>query len=123
MKNVTITLDDAIASRARVEAANQGKSLSKFVRELIEREFGINKKTGLEVFEEFLNGPGYPGISKNWRGREELYAERENELLRRHERANLHPRSKRSAQESVGGRSGGADDQEWHTDSKSTKPE
>jgi hypothetical protein len=32
---------------------------------------------------EFFNGPGYPGISKNWRGREALYAEREDELLRR----------------------------------------
>jgi hypothetical protein len=44
----------------------------------------------LEVIREFTKGPGYPGISKNWRGREELYAEREDELLRRYELARLH---------------------------------
>jgi hypothetical protein len=37
---------------------------------------------------EFFVGPGYPGISKNWRGREALYAERENQLLRRYRRRN-----------------------------------
>jgi hypothetical protein len=76
MKNVTITLEDAIATRARVEAASRGKSLSKFVRELIEREVGPGPKSDLDVLAEFLKGPGYPGISANWRGREDLYAER-----------------------------------------------
>jgi hypothetical protein len=37
---------------------------------------------------EFFVGPGYPGVSKNWRGREALYAERENQLLRRRRRRN-----------------------------------
>jgi ribbon-helix-helix CopG family protein len=92
MKNVTITLDDTIATRARVEAARRGKSLSKFVRELIEREIGRDDTSGLQAIEEFLKGPGYPGISRNWRGREELYAERENELLRRYQRADLRSR-------------------------------
>jgi hypothetical protein len=75
MKNVTITLDDALAVRARVEAAGRGKSLSKFVGELIEREIGRDDGIDLKKIEEFLYGPGYPGISKNWRGREGLYAE------------------------------------------------
>jgi Family of unknown function (DUF6364) len=92
MKKVTITLDDSIAARARVEAASRGRSLSKFVRELIEREIGRDEKTGPQAIEEFLKGPGYPGISRNWRGREELYAERENELVRRDEHSNLHDR-------------------------------
>ena len=92
MKNVTITLDDSIATRARVEAARRGKSLSRFVRELIEREIGRDEKSDLEAMEEFLKGPGYPGISRNWPGREELYAERENELLHRYERADLRDR-------------------------------
>src|SRR5882672_10982826 len=90
MKNVTITLDDAIATCARVEAASRGQSLSKFVRELIEREIGREAKSDLDVIREFTRGPGYPGISRNWRGREELYAEREDELLRRYELTRLH---------------------------------
>jgi predicted HicB family RNase H-like nuclease len=36
MKTVTVTLDDTIANRADAEATRQGKSLSKFVSELIE---------------------------------------------------------------------------------------
>ncbi len=90
MKTVTITLDNAIATRARVEAASRGQSLSKFVRELIEREIGRDTKSDLDVIRAFTRGPRYPGISRNWRGREELYAEREDELLRRYELARLH---------------------------------
>jgi hypothetical protein len=96
MKNVTITLDDAIATRAEAEAARRGKNPSEFVKELIEREIGRcierGDKTDLEVMEEFLKGPGYPGISKNWRGREELYDQRLDELERRRERNNLRNR-------------------------------
>jgi hypothetical protein len=75
MKNVTITLDDVLAVRAPVEAAGRGKSLSKFVGELIEREIGRDDGIDLKTIEEFLHGPGYPGISRNWCGREALYAE------------------------------------------------
>jgi hypothetical protein len=96
MKNVTITLDDTIATRAGVEAASRGRSLSEFVRELIEREIGRGARTDLDVISEFTRGPGYPGISRNWRGREELYAEREDELLRRYELARLHDPTSRS---------------------------
>jgi hypothetical protein len=87
MKNVTITLDDALAVRARIEAAGRGKSLSKFVGELIAREIGRDGKVDLKTIERFLFGPGYPDISKNWRGREALYAERESKLLRGHQPA------------------------------------
>ena len=107
MKNVTITLDDAVAIRARVEAACRGKSLSKFVRELIEREIGRDAKSDLDVIREFTRGPGYLGVGRNWRGREELYAAREDELLRRYERTRLHARS---GEESTDRQSPGARD-------------
>jgi hypothetical protein len=72
MKDITVALDDAIAARAEAKAASRGESLSEFVQKLIEREIGraieCDGKTDLEVMREFLRGPGYPGISKNWRG-------------------------------------------------------
>ena len=90
--DLTIALDETIAARAKAKAASRGKSLSEFVQELIEREIGPaieeDGKTDLEVMREFLKGHGYPGISKNWRGREELYDERLDELERRRERNN-----------------------------------
>jgi hypothetical protein len=57
MKNVTITLDDALAVRPRVEAAGRGKSLSKFVGELIEREIGRDDEVDLKTIKQFLFGP------------------------------------------------------------------
>jgi len=94
MKNVTITLDDAIATRARLEAASRGKSLSKFVRELIEREIGRKEMTDLEMMEKFLSGPGIPATTDFNRlpNRHELYDERIDEPVRRYERSNLRDR-------------------------------
>lgn len=82
MKNVTITLPEETLARLRVEAAKEGKSMSKFTAELIEHRFG-RKMTQKEGLAAFLAGPDLPGIAAGWAGREELYAER---LLRRHER-------------------------------------
>jgi hypothetical protein len=96
MENVTITLDHALATRARGKTASRGQSLSKFVRELIEREIGREAKSDLDVIRVFTRGPGYPGISRNWHGREELYAEREDELLRQYELARLYGPTSRS---------------------------
>ena len=56
MKNVTVTMDDALLLKARVAAAQEGKSLSKFIAETIERRIG-RKKTQLEALEAFLAGP------------------------------------------------------------------
>ena len=56
MKNVTLTLDDAVLERARVEAAKQGKSLSRFVADIVERRVG-RQKTQLEAVEAWLSGP------------------------------------------------------------------
>jgi hypothetical protein len=103
MKNVTITLPDDVARRARVEAARQDKSLSRFIADLLaERctDERPERKEAIAKLEEFLNGPGYPGISKAWKGREALYAEREDELLRRYDAARLRGRSGRSGKAS-----------------------
>src|SRR3954465_10930674 len=88
MKNVTITLGEDLVSRARVEAAKEGKSLSRFVSELVERRVG-RKKTQLEALEAFLAGPMLPLSGNKGRlpTREELY---DDALLRRHERPDLH---------------------------------
>jgi hypothetical protein len=96
MKNVTITLQDDLALRARVEAAKQDKSLSRFIADLLEERCKAEQTDKLGLLRKFFDGPGYPGISKAWRGREALYAEREDELLRRYESHRLHGRSGRT---------------------------
>jgi hypothetical protein len=93
MKNVTITLTEDLARKARVEAAKQDKSLSRFLADLIEERCKSDRTEKVALLREFFDGPGYPGISKAWRGREALYAEREDELLRRYESHRLHGRS------------------------------
>lgn len=98
MKNVTITLPDDLALRARVEAAKQDKSLSRFVAELLDKQCKTESESAKKraVLREFLKGPGFPGASKAWPGREALYAEREDELLRRYESAHLRDGSDRT---------------------------
>ena len=56
MKNVTLTLGEDVLARARVQAAKEGKSLSKFVGELVERRVG-RRKTQLEALDAWLSGP------------------------------------------------------------------
>jgi predicted transcriptional regulator len=91
MKNVTIMLDDAIADRADAEAASRGKSLSKFVGELIEREIKRHEMTGLEAMEKFLSGPDLASFGDKGRPatRQDINDERIDELVRRYERSNL----------------------------------
>jgi len=74
MKNVTITLGEDLVSRARVEAAKEGKSLSRFVSELVERRVG-RKKTQLEALEAFLAGPLMELTDENGKApsRDEIY--------------------------------------------------
>jgi hypothetical protein len=95
MKNVTITLPDDLARKARVEAAKADKSLSRFIADMLaERCKGkadaADDADKLRMLKAFWDGPGYPGISKAWKGRDALYAEREDELLRRYESNRLH---------------------------------
>jgi hypothetical protein len=94
MKNVTITLDEKIAAQVRVRAAMQGKSVSKFISGLLEREVGRGGKTGLQAIEEYLDGPLWPVSDDSGRlpSREKIYGERADELLRRYQRSHLRDR-------------------------------
>ncbi|MGV7033355.1 hypothetical protein [Methylobacterium symbioticum] len=56
MKNVTVTMDEALLQRARVAAARDGKSLSKFIAETVEQRVG-RPMTQREALERFLAGP------------------------------------------------------------------
>jgi plasmid stability protein len=96
MKNLTVTLPDETLSRLRVAAAREGKSMSKFVTELLERRVGrtISQR---EALDRFLAGPPLPLSDENGKlpSRTELYDEH---LLSRHERADLQPGSGREAE-------------------------
>jgi hypothetical protein len=94
MKNVTITLDEQTAHWARVEAAKSGKSLSRWIGERLELERQRDAEP-VSPLEEFLSGPGYPGVAAALPERETLYAERD---LPGHEHPDLQPRSGRRRQ-------------------------
>jgi hypothetical protein len=127
MKNVTITLPDDLAHKARVEAAKADKSLSRFVADLLaERCKGkpdvAEDADKLGALKEFFYGPGYSGISKNWRGREALYAEREDELLRRYESHRLRDGPGGDGKAVVPKGFSGADHQTPYVGAKPAKP-
>jgi hypothetical protein len=124
MKNVTITLDEDLAAWARVEAAKAGKSLSRYLADVLaEQRAGRPAVSQAEAMERFLSGPGWPGIAENLPSREELYAEREDELLRRYERSRLHGRPGRTGETVDRGELAEKDDQEPYAGSQSAKPE
>jgi hypothetical protein len=90
MKNVTVTLPEELATRARVAAARENKSLSRYIADLLAEKCdgsvpANDRDAAIKALEDFLSGPGFPDISKNWKGRDELYAERDQKLLRRHD--------------------------------------
>ena len=73
MTDVTITQDEKIAAQVQEKAAVDGKSVSKFIADVLEREAGRwamtkldDGKTDLEVLEEILSGPRWP-VSDNGR--------------------------------------------------------
>ncbi|HEY5607852.1 MAG TPA: hypothetical protein VIM38_05905 [Alphaproteobacteria bacterium] len=126
MKNVTITLPDDLATRARVAAARQNKSLSRYIADLLMERCARDepsREEALAALEKFWSGPGYPGVSKAWKGRDALYAEREDELLRRYQSSNLQhrPAKRRKA---AGGRGFADKPRKYrHARSKPAKPE
>ena len=94
MKNVTITMDEAVAKQARVRAAEAGKSLSRWVGELVEKEV-INPSTRqdqLGTLRQLIYGVGWPGISESLPSRDELH---DRPVLRRHKRPDLRDGSER----------------------------
>lgn len=99
MKNVTISLDDAVVHDARVAAASEGKSLSRFVSEVLAEH--LTKSSRRRAIRDFLDGPLWDLTDENGKlpTRKDIYAEREDELLRRHERAALRQGSKDPGEE------------------------
>lgn len=74
MKNVTVTMDAALLQRARVAAARDGKSLSRFVAEAVEQRVG-RPMSQSETLERFLSGPSWPLLDENGKAptRAQLY--------------------------------------------------
>ncbi|MEH3119493.1 MAG: hypothetical protein PGN25_18420 [Methylorubrum populi] len=64
MKNVTVTMSEALLQRARVAAARDGKSLSRFVAEAVEQRVG-RPLTQSEAIERFLAGPPLHVLDEN----------------------------------------------------------
>lgn len=56
MKNVTVTMDEVLLKRARVAAAYEGKSLSKYIAETVEQRVG-RPISQSEALAQFLAGP------------------------------------------------------------------
>jgi hypothetical protein len=104
MKNVTITLPDDLAHRARVEAAKQDKSLSRFVADLLAQRCKPEDSVKLALLREFFDGPGWPSSGGPLPKREEIYAEREDELLRRYERSRLRGGREKSSKKNTSAR-------------------
>lgn len=74
MKNVTVTMDDALLQRARVAAARDGKSLSRFIAETVEKRVG-QPTTQVEAIARFLAGPPLHVLDENGKAppRDQLY--------------------------------------------------
>jgi hypothetical protein len=95
MRNVTISLDEALVRRAKVEAAKQDKSLSKYIAELVAREVGQvpgelkHSREYQAAMERALAREPFLAKDPNvpWPKREELY---DRPYLRRHQRIALH---------------------------------
>jgi hypothetical protein len=74
MKNITISVDDTLASAIRVEAAKRGMSMSRYLASLVERDRLLREEPSVEeqrqlrmsALERFLSGPKL-AISENGR--------------------------------------------------------
>ena len=71
MKNVTVSMDDRLAREVRVEAAKAGKSMSRYISEVVEAAIrgsaaGEVRNRQLEAIEAILSGPGWD-VTENGR--------------------------------------------------------
>jgi hypothetical protein len=64
MKNVTISMEEEVLREVRVEAAKAGKSVSRFVAELVEagirkppERTPVSRSEQMEALERILSGP------------------------------------------------------------------
>jgi hypothetical protein len=92
VKNVTIAVNEAVLLEARVKAAREGKSLSRYVADLMARDAGLAMSANQEhdeALEALLNMGKLDLSDEQGRlpRREDIYAERDDELLRRHQRS------------------------------------
>ena len=74
--NITLSLDEALADRARAVAAGRGKSLNQLVRDLLEAETGMHDGSNrVRLLEALWEGsPGHSG-GVSFR-REDAYSDR-----------------------------------------------
>ena len=65
MKNVTVSLDDRVVADAKVKAARAGKSLSRYMADLVEADVGGDRLPGtpatreeqIDALKKILSGP------------------------------------------------------------------
>ena len=101
MKNVTISMDEDTAAWARIEAAKAGKSLSRFVGDVIASKME-RQSSQSEILKKIMS---YPKLdltdeSGNAPTRNELY---DDQILRGYERSDLRPRQEIGAKRENGG--------------------
>ncbi|KQO59875.1 MULTISPECIES: hypothetical protein [unclassified Methylobacterium] len=74
MRNVTVTMEESLLQRARVAAARDGKSLSKFIAETVEQRVG-RPLSQSQALERFLAGPPLHLLDENGRAptRDQIY--------------------------------------------------
>ena len=90
MKNVTISMDETVAAWARIEAARAGKSLSRFVGDVLAAQIE-QKSSQSGVLNRILAYPKLDLTDENGNApaRNEVY---DDKILRRHEHSDLRAR-------------------------------
>ncbi len=71
MKNVTVSMDDRLAQEVRVEAAKAGKSMSRYISDVVEAAVraspaGQVRNRQLDAIEAILSGPRWD-VTENGR--------------------------------------------------------
>jgi hypothetical protein len=127
MINVTVSMDEDSARWVRIEAAKAGKSVSRWLGELLaerrraaaDEAWDAGREARLEAGRKFLASPardlGYHGRAPT---REELY----DEVLRRHERAGVQEGSDGAFEAEKGARLDQRGDRKRRSGSKRAKP-
>jgi hypothetical protein len=99
LKNVTISMDEDLASWLRVEAAKADMSVSRYVAKLLDAKRGAPRMSQSEALAMFLSGPELPGLAEEFRSRDRLYDE---DFLSRHKSIDLPARRARPRKTAAG---------------------
>ena len=76
MKNLTVTLPDDAFAQLRIDAASEGKSMSKYVAALIQKQTRPSDNAAkVEAMERFLAGPLWDLTDENGKApsRDQIY--------------------------------------------------